>query len=223
MQKTWEGSANLKGVMVDEVAIMSDLIALLVREGLDTLTTSLSSGLVVELGQVVEQIDYSNNGVRVKCVHGNREIVHIADACLCTVPLGVLKRSLSAFGRAAENSLSRGEFYIFYPVCDMPVLIAMMAGPSAFVTESFSDEVILSKAMKILSSIFGQACPREVCLLSHFPSWSTIPFLRHPLDSVITRWHTDAFARGCYSYISPDSSGIFLLKFFLLHLFPDHI
>uniref|UniRef100_A0A915BRG7 SWIRM domain-containing protein n=1 Tax=Parascaris univalens TaxID=6257 RepID=A0A915BRG7_PARUN len=34
----------------------------MVREGLDTLTTSLSSGLVVELGQVVEQIDYSNNG-----------------------------------------------------------------------------------------------------------------------------------------------------------------
>uniref|UniRef100_F1KWG0 Lysine-specific histone demethylase 1A n=2 Tax=Ascaris suum TaxID=6253 RepID=F1KWG0_ASCSU len=205
----------------------------MVREGLDTLTTSLSNGLVVELGQVVEQIDYSNNGVRVKCVYGNKEIVHTADACLCTVPLGVLKRSLSgkadapvflpslpawkqkaieslgfgnlnkviltfekpfwnqlqAFGRAAENSLSRGEFYIFYPVCDMPVLIAMMAGASAFVTESFSDEVILSKAMKILSSIFGQACPRE------------------PLDSVITRWHTDAFARGCYSYVSPDSSG----------------
>lgn len=30
-----------------------------------------------------------------KCVYGNKEMVHTADACLCTVPLGVLKRSLS--------------------------------------------------------------------------------------------------------------------------------
>ncbi|KHN70659.1 Lysine-specific histone demethylase 1A [Toxocara canis] len=204
-----------------------------VRNGFDTLTTALACGLRIELGNVVEQIDYSGEGVTVRCVRGGKEVTYMADACLCTLPLGVLKRSvkgegdapaflpplpaskrkaveslgfgnlnkvvlifekpfwnqLQAFGRAAESSISRGEFYIFYPVCDMPVLIAMMAGTSAFANEELNDGVILNKAMKILSSIFGQACPKE------------------PVDSVITRWQTDTFARGCYSYISPDSTG----------------
>ncbi|VDK44008.1 unnamed protein product [Anisakis simplex] len=147
-----------------------------------------------------------------------------ADVCLCTLPLGVLKHSvehinqapifipalpvwkiraiqslgfgnlnkvilifekpfwnqLQAFGHTSESSLSRGEFYIFYPVCDMPVLIAMMAGEGASVTETLPDEIILSKAMKILSSIFGASCPKE------------------PIDSVITKWQSDLFARVCH-------------------------
>jgi lysine-specific histone demethylase 1 len=55
--------------------------------------------------------------------------------------------------------------------------------------ENISDDAIIARCLAILRSIFGN---------------SQVPI---PKEAVVTRWKSDPWARGSYSFVSVDSSG----------------
>jgi hypothetical protein len=71
-----------------------------------------------------------------------------------------------------------------------PVLIAMMAGDAAEWVEAHSDGEVVATVMDALRSLFGD---------------DAVP---PPLSHVVTRWRSDPFARGSYSYLPPGSHGV---------------
>ncbi|KAL3091816.1 hypothetical protein niasHS_004532 [Heterodera schachtii] len=211
-----------------------------VKEGLGYLVGSLCKDLHVHYNHTVDQIDYNENGVSVKCSlqtegkqqkgsKNKRKTVRFeADAVLCTVPLGVLQQSdvqfepplprwkreaianmgfgvlnkiilffdkpfwdtkQSSFGRLNDPSESRGELFMFFSSGDLPVLVGLLAGKAALIKDGKNeDKTIMAKAMKALHNIFGNKCTME------------------PSSYFVTRWHTDKFARGSYSYIGMNTS-----------------
>lgn len=62
-----------------------------------------------------------------------------------------------------------------------PVLLGFNAADRGSEIEAWSDEQILASAMETLNAIFGSDIPQ-------------------PIDWQITRWASDLFARGSYSY-----------------------
>lgn len=69
---------------------------------------------------------------------------------------------LHMFGRLNESSSSRGEMFLFFSNGESPVLVGLLAGESATLGDRFKDDVIVNRAMAILSSIFGTSCPKRV-------------------------------------------------------------
>ncbi|ORZ35619.1 flavin-containing amine oxidoreductase-domain containing protein [Catenaria anguillulae PL171] len=91
-----------------------------------------------------------------------------------------------------EYSTTRGRNYLFWNMTDvvkLPVLVAMSAGHAAVRLESTPDTIIVQEALDALRKIYG---PRNV------PA---------PLETVVTRWSYDEYARGSYSYVATGSSG----------------
>ncbi|KAL8800145.1 MAG: hypothetical protein Q9182_005383 [Xanthomendoza sp. 2 TL-2023] len=85
---------------------------------------------------------------------------------------------------------SRGKFYLFWnciKTSGRPVLIALMAGEAAIHAESTSDADLVSGVSRELRRMFPD---------------SKVP---PPSESIVTRWGTDRFARGTYSYVGPTS------------------
>lgn len=82
---------------------------------------------------------------------------------------------------------TRGRFFQWFNVSNttgLPCLIALMAGDAGFDTEHYSNDALISEATDILRSIFGKDVP-------------------YPVESVVTRWESDRFARGSYSSAAP--------------------
>ena len=89
------------------------------------------------------------------------------------------------------TSETRGEFYLFISMTKIvgaPVLVAMISGQAAYTIENLSGEDVVGKAMSILQKIYG-------------PSAVT------PTRAVITRWGSDPYALGSFSYVSVGSNG----------------
>lgn len=81
---------------------------------------------------------------------------------------------------------NRGKFYLFWnciKTSGLPVLIALMAGDAAHQAETVSDADLVTAVNQELARMFKQ-----------------IPIPR-PLETIITRWGKDRFARGTYSYV----------------------
>ncbi|KAL1924180.1 uncharacterized protein VTP21DRAFT_7215 [Calcarisporiella thermophila] len=196
----------------------------------------------IRLRTPVNLIEYTmeaeDSGV---CIHCKDGVTLDADACVVTIPLGVLKaggvqfdpklptwkqeaierlgfgllnkvillfpyafwdESLDMFGYTGEGPqeisydpkffvASRGKFYMFWncmKVIGLPVLIALLAGESAYICENASDEDLVAEAVQILQRIHQRGIP-------------------YPLESVVSRWSLDEFARGSYSNIGPMGQG----------------
>lgn len=87
-----------------------------------------------------------------------------------------------------DYGANRGRFFQWFNVSNttgLPCLIALMAGDAGFDTEHSSNDIIISEATEILRSVFGKDVP-------------------YPVESVVTRWGSDRFARGSYSSAAPD-------------------
>jgi lysine-specific histone demethylase 1 len=152
---------------------------------------------------------------------------------LCTVPLGVLKKGdikfvpelpaqkkeaiqrlgfgllnkvvmlfpydfwdgrIDTFGHLTEDSCQRGEFFLFYSYSSVsggPLLIALVAGESAVKFEEASPMENVEKVLETLRKIFS-------------PKGIEIP---NPLQAICTRWGTDRFTYGSYSYVAIGASG----------------
>ncbi|KIW83194.1 hypothetical protein Z517_02439 [Fonsecaea pedrosoi CBS 271.37] len=84
----------------------------------------------------------------------------------------------------------RGQFYLFWNCIDttgLPVLIALMAGEAAHEAERLSDEILVGQCLEQLRNVFGS---------------TNVPI---PLESIVTRWGSDRFARGTYSYVAAEA------------------
>jgi monoamine oxidase len=67
-----------------------------------------------------------------------------------------------------------------------PVLVAMTGGPFASQIEGYSDSKILAQVMTVLRRMYSRA--------------------PDPVQQHISRWRSDKFSKGSFSFITPDSS-----------------
>lgn len=185
-------------------------------KGFQVIVDWLSEGLEIRTGQVVQRIDWSGTPVRIVTKSGD----FTADKVLVTLPLGVLKAGrvefvprLPAKTTAAISQLDMGvlnkcylrfpkvfwpadvdwleyipekhgewtEWVSFVRVADKPILLGFNAGDRGRAIESLSDDQIVGSAMDTLRVIFGKDIPA-------------------PDDFQITRWGSDPFAVGSYSF-----------------------
>jgi len=185
------------------------------------LAQSLKGRTKLFLSQIVQRIDYGERSV---CVHTTRGRTFTGDYVICTLPLGVLKSNYVTFTPPLPNwkvsaikqigfglmnkivlqfpepfwdpncnglgyvSEQRGEFSFFlnlYPVLKKPILVCFVAADFAHLIENWSDEQIITKILGTLNKIYGKQ--------------KEIP---KPVATKITRWGSDPFSRGSYSYMA---------------------
>ena len=189
---------------------------MLLQKGFASLTDFLAKGLQVELNQVVQRIDWSQPAVRALTNRGE----FTADHVIVTLPLGVLQAksvvftpALPAVKQIAIDKLGMGvlnkcylrfpttfwpttvdwinyipenhgqwaEWVSFRRVLNQPVLLGFNAADYGQQIEPLSDGEIVESALATLRTMFGGNIP-------------------NPVDYQITRWASDPFARGSYSF-----------------------
>lgn len=87
------------------------------------------------------------------------------------------------------STASRGELFLFWNIYKAPVLLSLVAGEAACIMENISDDIIIGRCLAVLRGIFGN---------------SQVP---QPKECVVTRWKSDPWTRGSYSFVSVDSTG----------------
>ncbi|CAF1003388.1 unnamed protein product [Adineta steineri] len=206
---------------------------LTVRNGYSILPLALCENQNIKLKRTVKKISYNKTGVEVVVTNTEdpkNEVpeTYKAEAVLVTVPLGVLKENVitfepplleekqsaidrlgfgnlnkvvlcfdkvfwdsnhTLFAHVNASTSSRGELFLFWCFTKPPVLIALVAGDAANVVECATDDVIIGRTLVVLRNIFGSVA---------VPS---------PKESLVTRWKSDPFARGSYSYVAVGASG----------------
>ncbi|XP_054167068.1 lysine-specific histone demethylase 1A-like [Oppia nitens] len=93
------------------------------------------------------------------------------------------------FGHVGSTTASRGELFLFWSLYRAPVLMALVAGEAAGIMENVSDDIIISRCLTVLRSIFGA---------------TAVP---NPKETVVTRWRGDPWSKGSYSFVATGSSG----------------
>lgn len=204
----------------------------MVQGGIGSLAENLAVGLDIRRGSPVKHVVYEagtegttagRHGVEVRLESGE---TIVADACLMTVPLGVLKAKavqfepalpeakLAAIERLSfgvlnkivmafdhvfwkERSLmgyaseKRGFYPMFWDATQAsgaPVLMALVSGRTAEAMEKKTDQEILAEVLSTLRLLYGHNAVPE------------------PKDHIITRWRSDPYAGGSYSYVGLDAS-----------------
>lgn len=186
--------------------------------GYNQITDHLARGLDIRLNTVVQRIDYSGDAVRIATSHGR----YAADVVVVTVPIGVLKagriefapplpaRKQGAIDRLGSgvlnklflrfpsvfwerepdvlgfSRLERGGFAVWHnleKITGQPILMAFSSGQSAIDIEQLRDAEIVALAMQRLRGFYGDDIP-------------------DPTDFKVTRWHSDPFSLGSYSYFT---------------------
>ncbi|KAL4772962.1 flavin-containing amine oxidoreductase-domain containing protein [Aspergillus nidulans var. acristatus] len=89
-----------------------------------------------------------------------------------------------------DYATNRGRFYLFWncmKTTGLPVLIALMAGDAAHQAERTPDAEIIAEVMSQLRNVFKQVAVPD------------------PLETIVTRWASDKFTRGTYSYVAAEA------------------
>lgn len=188
----------------------------LFTQGFNTVTEFLARDIRIELSQVVKEIHWQQSELRVTTQNAE----WMADAVVVTLPLGVLQENAVRFvpelpseKRDVIAKLGMGvlnkcylrfprafwphdadwleyvsdphgewtEWVSFQRVAQLPILLGFNAADRGREIEAWPDQQIVESAMQTLRTIFGAEIPQ-------------------PLDFQITRWATDSFAKGSYSY-----------------------
>lgn len=190
-------------------------------DGFDAITNFLAIGLNIQTETIVQSVTYDVNGVTV----GTNKGTHNGDRVIVTVPLGVLKsgdivfnpplpsdklNAISSLGSGVLNkvwlefpsvfwentavhnffSMPKGHFnewVNWHKATGNTYLLGFNAAEYGLETESMSDEDIVAEAMTVLRTMWGTDIPE-------------------PTNQVITRWNSDPFARGAYSFIKVGST-----------------
>lgn len=206
-----------------------------VSNGFSCVPAALAEGLDIRLSTAVRNVKYTRQGVEVVGVSSKNGVstshTFKADALLCTLPLGVLKHTnppsvhfhpplpdwktgaiermgfgnlnkvvlcfdrifwnpgTNLFGHVASTTANRGELFLFWSIYKAPVLLALVAGEAANKLETYPDDVIVGRAISVLKGIFGT---------------NNVP---QPKETIVTRWKSDEWSRGSYSYVATGSSG----------------
>ena len=185
-------------------------------DGYKQIVELLAADVAIELAQVVREIHLENGGVRVVTDRGEFR----AERCLVTVPLGVLKSGKIAFSpplpaakQEAIAALGMGllnKLYLRFPsvfwdqeagwinylapekgewmswlnlnrYLGVPVLMAFNSGDYGRQIEALGDTEIVARAMDTLRRLYGEDIPEP-------DQWQ------------ITRWASDPFSFGSYSF-----------------------
>ena len=185
--------------------------------GYSQIVDVLSAGRDIRLNHAVTEIDHAGSGAVIKTASGE---TFEADRVVVTVPLGVLKAGAVSFtpalpsgmqgaidaldmgilnrtcllfddafwdrdvewiGYAGEHAGQWSETLNLYPHLRRPVLAMFNPGSYGAEVESLSDQELVAQAVRTLEAIFGD-----------------VP---EPLDAVSTRWGSDPWTRGSYSYV----------------------
>ena len=185
-------------------------------QGYAQISTFLAQGLNIQLSQTVQQIEYNNQGV---VITTSKEQIE-GDRAVVTLPLGVLKQNFVVFsprlpddkqdaietlGMGLLNktylqfsepfwpqepqflehiSVEKGEWAEWFNIShftDAPILLGFNAGTYGRWLESLQDEEVVAEATAVLRTIYGSSIPE-------------------PTGWQITRWATDPFAFGSYSF-----------------------
>jgi monoamine oxidase len=191
-------------------------------EGYGALADHLATGLNIRVGQRVSLVDARGDGVEVHSSGGTFG----ADAAIVTVPLGVLKKGTIEFlpalperQRLAIEALEMGvlnkailrfpaafwpddtdwlayagdkrgrwaEFFSLWRPTGLPILMGFNAGAFGREIEAWSDAEIVQDAMDALRDMFGKRIPQ-------------------PSAFQLSRWASDPFAYGSYSYLPPGAT-----------------
>ena len=186
-------------------------------QGYSQIVEVLAAGRDIRLDHPVVGIDHSGPTVVVTTESGDR---FEADRVVVTVPLGVLKADAISFtpglppamrdaiaaldmgilnrtcllfdepfwdrdtewiGYAGERPGRWSETLNLYPYLGQPVLAMFNPGSFGAETEQYSDAEITSRAVEALKAMFGD-----------------VP---EPVDAVSTRWGSDPWSWGSYSYL----------------------
>jgi monoamine oxidase len=188
----------------------------LFAQGFKVIPELLAQGLQIELGQVVKEIQWQRSPVRVI----TQQTEFIADHVVVTLPLGILQAKSVRFSpelpRSKQNAIAKlgmgvlNKCYLRFPnvfwsadvdwleyvsakhgewtewvsfkqAANMPILLGFNAADRGRAIEAWSDEQIVASAMQTLRTIYGVSIPE-------------------PIDYQMTRWASDPFSLGSYSY-----------------------
>ena len=92
--------------------------------------------------------------------------------------------------RQEDYSENRGKCYLFWnclKTSGLPILVGMMVGDAAIQTEQMTDHEIVSDTVSQLRSMFRNVAVPD------------------PMEYIITRWSTEKFTKGTYSYVAAES------------------
>ena len=192
-------------------------------DGYDQVVNILAKGLDIRINEVVQHVEYGEAGMTVTTEQARFE----GERAIITLPLGVLRAGSVQFSpalptqkRYAIQALRMGLLgkvylrfpHIFWPkepefigyisatkghwsewmniayYTDAPILLGFNAASFARETETWGDQQIVASAMETLRTMFGTNIPKP-------DSWQ------------ITRWASDPYALGAYSYLPPGTSG----------------
>jgi len=185
---------------------------LVLPNGLQQITDVLKDGLEIRLNHIVTKIEYQDDEV---IVHTNNKQFYSKKA-LVTVPLGVLKSGdiefLPKLPERKQNAISQlgmgllqkhlllfeeifwDEDVIWilpvneqnwecmnYTFTGKPILLCFTMGEYAQNQESLPDSIITSDIMRVLRNSYGK-------------------YISDPIDVYFTKWASDKFSYGAYSY-----------------------
>lgn len=192
-------------------------------DGYDQVVNILAKGLDIRINEIVQQVEYGQAGVTVTTEQARFE----GERAIITLPLGVLRAGSVQFSpalptqkRNAIQALRMGLLdkvylrfpHIFWPkepefigyisetkghwsewmniafYTGAPILLGFNAATFARETETWGDPQIVASAMETLRTMFGPNIPDP-------DSWQ------------ITRWASDPYALGAYSFLPPGTSG----------------
>lgn len=191
-------------------------------EGYRQIIDILADELDIRLEHVVTEIDYSADMVHIKTNKGDFDAKYV----ISTLPLGVLKNNVVSFSPplpqekiTSINNLGMGVLNKVYYVFDevfwdndrdwiiqipdekghwvyfanlngvlgKPVLLAFNAANFGRELEAMVDEEIVEEGLTVLKKIYGDKIPA-------------------PVFTKVTKWGSDEFSFGSYSYTAVDSS-----------------
>ncbi|NYI08137.1 flavin monoamine oxidase family protein [Allostreptomyces psammosilenae] len=227
--RLWQSFQNEYGEAPENVSYRwySDAVYLGLQEvfpdGFGAVFQAMAADLEPRLGHVVEEIEYGRgDGVTVHTSRGSIE----GDDVIVTLPLGVLKRGgvlftprlprekLDAIERLEMGTLSKtwlrfprafwdegvlnhgylgtadhvwSDWYSFSSVLGEPVLLGLNGGMAGREIERHTDREIAAAATAVLRKCFGPRVPE-------------------PIGIQNSRWETDPYAFGSYSY-TPAGAG----------------
>lgn len=188
----------------------------LFKEGYRVIIEHLAQGLTIQLGQQVKEIHWGESTTRISTQQSQFDADHV----IVTLPLGVLKSkqvrfvpelpqpkqsAISLIGMGVLNKCYLQFAECFWPddvdwleyipekhgewtewvsfkrAANLPVLLGFNAADRGREIESLSDAQIVASAMRTLRTLYGADIPE-------------------PIDYQITRWASDPFALGSYSF-----------------------
>ena len=213
---------------------------LTVRNGYSCVPVALSEGLDIKLNTAVRQVRYNQQGVEVTTSNARNNtnpVTYKADCVLCTLPLGVLKQSISSsasspntvtFNPPLPDWKKEAVQRLGYGNLNKVVLCfdrifwdntSNLFGHVGSTTASRGELFLfwnLYKAPVLLALVAGEAAAIMENVSDDVIVGRCIAVLKGifgttnvptPKETVVTRWRADPWSRGSYSFVSTGSSG----------------